>query len=75
MSIKTRTHWNFECENCPRYVKARPRYMGFCVIKNKKTGKKDTCQKNPTHRAFLFHMFVGVPPNLAMELAMKEAER
>lgn len=55
MAITVKTDWNFECVNCPKYVKPNKKgYMGFCPINDKKVKKDNTCNKNPILTRFWF---------------------
>ena len=60
MGMVVEVKWNFECKNCPKYVKSdKERTAGFCPIKDKKVAKTFTCRENPLHTRFWFYM-IGI---------------
>ena len=61
MAIETEITFNFECINCPKYVKPNKKgYMGFCPIENKKVKKDYSCPANPALVRCWFFMY-GIP--------------
>lgn len=71
-AIMTETRFNFECANCPKYVKPNKKgYMGFCPIKDKRVAKEDTCMDNPIHIRFWFFMY-GIPPEQTKDVPDEE---